>query len=563
MPQLPDAYRWLLGFVRPERRRLVVVLALSLMATGLSLLQPWLTKWLIDDGLLAQEFRTVVVCSMLLVATALLGALLGGFNRRFYVQLSGRVLFSLREDLHRHLQRLSPAFFARNRSGEVLTRLDGDVAEIQRFATDTLLAGFTSSLGLLGALLLMATLSWELSLLAFVLLPAQLLFLQRMRPRIERQTRTIRERTGALTAFLIDALGTMKLTQAVAAEGREARNFADLNRGYLRDLLRLETTSYVAGAVPGLLTQLATAIVFVTGGYWVVGGGMSVGTLIAFSVYMARATGPVQTLLGLYVAIRRARVSLDRVLELYAEAPAVTSPAKPRALPSNAAGELELRGVRFGYDDAAPLLDGVSAHFPAGAKIGLSGTSGVGKTTLIDLLARFYDPQAGTITLDGVDLRQLDLGDLRRRIAVVAQDTVLVPGSIADNIRYAVPEAGPAEIRDAASRAQLAVDIERMPNGYDTPVGNRGSALSGGQRQRLAIARALLQKPLVLILDEATSAVDRAAEIRIVQAVDRLFGDCTRIVISHRPEILHDVDRLYALEHDRLVALETLTERVA
>ncbi|HEY5790729.1 MAG TPA: ABC transporter ATP-binding protein, partial [Gammaproteobacteria bacterium] len=247
------ALHWLLGYVRPERTALAGVALLSLGATALGLAQPWLTKWLIDDGLLAREFNIVLACCAALLASALLGALLGGLNRRAYVALSGRVLFALRESLYRHLHTLPPTFFARARTGDLLSRLDGDVAEVQRFAVDGLLAGFNGSLALLGALALMLGLSWELTLVALALLPAQLLFLARVRPRVEQQTRAVREQSGALSALLVDGLGSVKLAQQVGAEEREAARLATHNRGYLAALLRLETTGFVAATVPGLL----------------------------------------------------------------------------------------------------------------------------------------------------------------------------------------------------------------------------------------------------------------------------------------------------------------------
>ena len=546
------------SFVRRDAVPLCGVLGLALVGTAFALAQPYLTKWLIDDGLLAADLQAIIAFSLLIFAAGVLAAVVGGINRWQYVRVSGRILFRLREAVYRHLQRLSPAYYAEARGGDLLARLDGDVAELQRFAVDTLLAAVTGVLALAGALALMLSLSWQLTLLAFVLLPAELLVLRALRPRIERQTRTVRERSSDVSAFLFDTLPAMKFIQSVGAEDREAARLSGLNRDYLADLLRLQMTNFAAVTVPNLMVSLTTVFVFIYGGYLLIDGRLTLGVLIAFSAYLARASGPVQTLLGIYVAARRARVSLVRVADLMETRPDVSPPARPVPLPPGAAGEIRFEDVVFRYRPGLPLvLDRASFVVPAGAKAGLIGVSGAGKTTLIDLLHRHYDPEAGRILLDGVDLRDLDLGVLRRRIAVVAQDTVLFAGSVTDNLRYAAPEATDVRLRDAAARAHVDAFVRHLPRGYDTAIGSRGTALSGGQRQRIAIARALLQEPLVLVLDEATSAVDRATEAHIIDAVDELFAGRTRLIITHRRDALDGADPMIEIVEGRSVSHPT------
>ena len=550
-PEDRAALRWLFSFVRPHGRRLALVMLVALISTALVLLQPLLTKFLIDDGILAGDFRTVVLVCSAMLAIALAGALLGGLNRYQHVGVSADILFALRLALFWHLQRLPPTFYARWRSGDLVARLDGDVAEIQRFAVDALLAAISATVGLIGALTLMIALSWQLSVIAFVLLPLEFLFLRRMRPRVEATTRALRERGSDLAAFLVERFAAMKFAQSVAAEAREAGGLDGLQGHFRRDLLRQQMTGYVAGAVPGFLTTASNALVFVIGGWLVIQGALTLGTLVAFTAYLGRATGPVQSLLGLYVAAQRALVSLRRVAELHRARPAVISPVQPKRLATRG-GATRFEHVRFGYG-AGEVLKGADLAVAPGEKVGLVGLSGAGKTTLIDLLQRHYDPEGGHILLDGVDLRELDLAELRRRVAVVAQDTVLLKGSLLDNLRYAAPDASETDVRGAARRAEVDEFASALPQGYASDVGTSGSALSGGQRQRIAIARALLQDPLVLVLDEATSAVDQTTEARIIDAVDQLFGDRTRLVISHRPATLRGVDRLIELADGRLI----------
>lgn len=551
---LHAGFVWLYGFVRPQRRAIAGLLGLSVLASALVLLQPWLTKLLIDDGLLAGDYAALVTIAVTMMGVGVAGTLLSGVNRYLHTRLSGRILFALRSDVYEHLQTLSPAFYARRRTGDLLSRIDGDVAEIQRFAVDSLFAAVSSVIGLAGALVLLVALSWQLSLLVLVLIPLEVLWLRWMRRKVEARTRALRERSADLSSFLVETLPAMKFVQASGQERREAERLSGLGDRYLSDLLRLQVTEFFTHAVPGTLTSLTRASAFLIGGWWVIQGQWQLGALIAFSTYLGMAVGPVNSLLGLYVAIQRMSVSLARVNELRQVDPDVTVPARPEALPPHVRGEIELDNVVFRYAGRdRPVLDGVSLTIPAGAKVALGGASGVGKSTLVDLLHRHYDPEAGMLRLDGLDLRQLAPAALRRAIAVVSQDIVLFRGTVADNIRYAAPDAADLAVRDAAIAAQLGDWLGGLPHGLDTVLGERGQQLSGGQRQRIAIARALLQQPAVLVLDEATSAVDAATEAQVIAAVDRLFAGRTRILISHRVTTLAGCERRLVLQDGRVI----------
>lgn len=549
--QLARALGWLYGFVRPHRLAIAGLLALSACASLLALAQPWLTKELIDRGLVGKDFRMLVAIACAMVLAGFAGTLLGGINRYLHTRLSGRVLFSLRSAVYAHLQRLSPSFFGQRRLGDLLSRLDGDVAEIQRFALDALFSAVSNVIGLAGTLVLLVTLSWKLSLLALLLIPFEILWLRTMRRKVERDARAVREGAADVSSFLVETLPAMKFIQAAGRQRAERARLDGLGEHYMQRLLKLQVTEFVTQSVPGTLTSLSRAGAFIVGGYWVIRGDWPLGSLIAFSSYLGMAIGPVKSLLGLYVALQRMTVSLGRVMELQRAPVAVQPPAAPRELPAR--GDLEFVDVWFAHDQREqPVLQGVDARVPAGSKVALSGLSGSGKSTLIDLLQRFYDPQRGSVRIGGVDLRDVDLDALRRHVAVVSQDIVLFRGSLADNIRYAAPLASRDDIAQAARVARLDELVATLPGGLDGAVGERGQQLSGGQKQRIAIARALLQAPSILVLDEATSAVDEATERQVIAQIDMLFGDRTRILISHRASTLAGVDLHFELLDGRL-----------
>ncbi|MFJ4392974.1 ABC transporter ATP-binding protein [Pseudomonas soli] len=556
-PQLMrQALAWLYGFVRPQRGAIGVLLGLSLGASLLALAQPWLVKTLIDEGLLAKDYQTLWHMAVIMIVAGLLGTLLAGINRYLHTRLSGRILFALRDDLYRHLQQLSPTFYGRRRTGDILSRLDGDVAEIQRFAVDSLFSAVSALIGLVGAVALMLMLSWQLSLLLALLIPLEVLWLRWMRRKVEREVRNLRERSADVSSFLVETLPAMKFIQAAGQQRREAERLDQLGQGYMGQLLRVQVTEFFTQAVPGTLTSWCRACAFLVGGWWVIQGTWQLGALIAFSTYMGMAVGPVQSLLGLYVAVQRMAVSLGRVMELKQEALAVREADDPRPMPQGT-GELRLDGVSFAHDGRQGMvLDQVQACLPGGAKIAISGASGVGKSTLIDLLQRFYDPDGGRILLDGVDLRELDLQALRRRIAVVSQDIVLFRGTLAQNLAYSTPQASREEIERVVRLTRLDSLVQSLPLGLDGLLGERGQQLSGGQKQRIAIARALLQQPAILVLDEATSAVDEATEREVITAIDQLFAGRTRILISHRASTLADADLHLELRDGQLRSKE-------
>jgi len=545
-------YRRILTYVIPYWRGLAFVLALSLVSTALGLAQPYITKLLIDGALLRRSFRALVIVAGLMVVATIAGFLLNILSSYRYVSVSANVLFDMRLAVYRHLQGLSPRFFARSRLGDIVSRLNNDIGEAQRVAADTILAALGNLIFLTGSVAIMLALSWKLFLISIALLPVSVLALKRYRAKLAIEARRLRERSSAIGSFLIETLMGMRLVVSSNAQEREVDRFRNENQGFIDALLSMQLVSYLASALPGTVLTLSTALVFLYGGKLVIDGAMSLGGLVAFMAYHMRLLSPIQNLMSLYTAVATARVSLSRVFEIL-DAPVEVADT-PNSQPiSYVRGDVEFDRVSLKHDRDTVVLDSVSFRVPAGSVCAIAGPSGVGKSTIADLLLRFYDPAAGVVKLDGRDLREIRLADLRRLIALVEQSPILFNTTIAENIRYGCPNAGRDDIVRAARAAAMEDFILSLPDGFDTQVGEAGQTLSAGERQRIAIARALLRDPAVIVLDEPTASLDPANEQNIALALSQVMRGRTTIVISHRMSLIQLADIVVVMDAGRVV----------
>ena len=531
-------------------------MALAAVTSALSAVQPYLSKLIIDDGLLGRNFDLLAELCAAIVALAACGFALGAVNRLLYVRVSGKILFAIREDVYAHILQLPPQFFRVRPVGDIVTRLDGDVAEIQRFSTDSVLAVVNGVLLLVFSAAIMAVMSPELTLVAACILPLHLFLRHRARRHVSESTREVRESRGVITHFLVETLGAAKAVQSAGAERWERERLGDLNQGLLRRVIRQQLVGYTLGALSSLLSHLTTAIVFIIGGWEVIHGSLTVGTLVAFTAYLARGTGSATSLMGLYTGYQRAGVSLKRVQELRDAEPMRARRGGVRVLAARS-GPIRFEDVRFRYPDSErDLLENLTLNIAAGSKVVLFGESGVGKSTLVDLLRGFAQPSSGRIVLDDVDLADYDLQSVRRRIPVLETDPALFRASIFDNIRYGYFDAPAERVRDMGRKAGVEAFALSLPQGYATELGSRGVGLSTGQRQRIAVARALLSSPFALVLDEATSNLDVASVHAMHDLIDQHLGARTRIVITHSPAAVPRADRVLELRDGRIVERE-------
>lgn len=558
---LIDFLRWVAPLLAGRRGVLTRVALLSCVASLLALAQPWLAMVLVDDGALAGNLRTLVIACALMLFMPLLGLALEAVTRFDYLAVSSHVLFALRERVFDHLQQRSPAFYAQVGYGDLVARFDGDLAEVQRFAVDGPLAVLNGVFNLLALGGLLALLSPLLALLVLAMVPVQLLVTLRHRTRMEDTTTDVRREATRLSAYFLDSLRALKLIQSSNAEGARLDGLRRRHADYYGALRTAQQAGFALSAWQRLAGLCGTALVFGIGGYLLATREISVGVLLAFVIYAARAAAPVQTLLGVIAGWQRARVAVARLAELL-DAPApggVSAGASvaavplvgPTTLPMPVRGTLTLDGVHFAHRDGRVVLGDATLHIDAGHKVVIVGASGEGKSTLADLLLGHLQPTAGTLALDGVPLPTIPVAVLRRHVAVVDQEPAFLPGTVADNLRIVAPDASDDALVAALRDAGLG-EHELAPG---TPVGAAVAALSRGQRLRLALARALLQRPAVLILDETTSAVDRDMEQQLLATIDRRFAGCTRLIITHHPQAATDADAIWRLQAGRFVAL--------
>ncbi len=542
----------LLTLATPYKWRALLAVLFLLLATAATLTLPLLAKFAIDEAIGEADLRKLGAIVGFFVGAAVL-AWIATVGHTYYTSWVGeRVLADLRSRLFRHLQSLSLGYFERRRTGATISRLTNDVDALDQLVTDGVASLVQNSIVLVGSAAILIVLDWRLALATLAVFPLMAISTAIFRRLSARAYRSVRERIGSVSATLQEDISGMRVVQAFAREQQSRDQFVEVNDRYRAANQRTVVISGLYFPFVDFVAAAASAVVLGYGGYLVFGNSLTIGTLFAFIGYLANFFDPVQQLSQLYNTFLAAVAALDKITDVLEEEPDVLDLPDAREL-ATIQGDVRFDNITFGYGEGPTVLHGLDLVVPAGTTVALVGHTGAGKSTIVKLLARFYDPRDGRVLIDDVDLRSIEQKSLRMQLGIVPQEGFLFGASVGENIAFGRPEATQDEIEDVARQVGVHEFIETLPDGYATRVGERGSLLSLGQRQLLAFSRALLADPRILILDEATSSVDIATEQRIDQALNRLLDGRTAFVIAHRLSTIRRADLIVVLENGRVV----------
>jgi ATP-binding cassette subfamily B protein/subfamily B ATP-binding cassette protein MsbA len=551
-------YRRVLSYYRPFLGQTIFGLSLAFIGIGLNLLKPWPFKIIVDEFLRAGSairpdwrFWVLLLC-LALIGIQLLWGIINWITNYLFVKIGLQALLKLRTDLYSYLQSLSLKYHDARRSSDSSFRVAYDSQSIQTIYNKGFTNIFGSIITLIGTFLIMLRLDWQLTLVSLGIVPLVVGAIYLFADRIRRESTSIQEQESAVLAQAQEGLSSIRMVHAFGREEFEVRQFQQQARQSLQANLRLTLTNVNSALVISTLMVVGTAVMYYIGTLHVLAGTLTLGSLLVFSAYLLMLYQPLESLTYTAWAMEGATAGAKRCFEVLDRQDDVVDSPDAIAI-SSAEGAITFQAVSFGYVSDRHVLQEIDLHIDPNQIVGLAGGTGAGKSTLLSLVPRFYDSTTGSITLDGRDIRQITKKSLRAQIAIVLQDTLLFSTTVRENIAYGRPDATEGEIIEAARRAQADEFIRQMPQGYDSPVGERGGHLSVGQRQRIGIARAFLKNAPILLLDEPTSALDPSTESAIMETIKELMSGRTTLIATHRLATIHNLDQIIVLEHGRIV----------
>jgi len=543
--------RRLLAYIKPYRRSAYLAIACLLAGSGLSVVQPYLTKVAIDQYIRSHNIEGLNQIAILYILTLIFVFGLS-YSQTWLINLMGqKIMRDLRMEIFRHLQKMDVAFFDKNPVGRLMTRVTTDVDALNELFTAGVISVFEDIFMLSGIILSLFLLNYKLALAIVAILPLLILVTLLFKIKVRDSFRRVRTAIARINAFLQENITGAAVVQIFGQEKKQYRRFTLINKEHLD--ANVQGIFYYAIFFPllELISALAIALIVWYGGLQVLAGALTLGTLVAFIQYSDRFFRPISDLSEKYTILQSAMASSERIFKLLDTEPGIVSPKAPEA-PSVRTGSIEFRNVHFSYNPGEPVLRDISFKVNKGETIAVVGATGAGKSTIISLLSRFYDVQQGEILIDGINIKDYDLQELRRSIGIVLQDVFLFSGSVAENIRLGNSAISDSMIRAAAETVHASRFIDALSQQYASKVGERGAALSVGQKQLLAFARALAYNPKILVLDEATSSIDTETELLIRDALEKLMANRTSIIIAHRLSTVQNADRIIVLHHGRI-----------
>ena len=542
----------LLKFAAPYWKRYVLAFIFLLAISGLTLLQPMVIRWVVDGVLATEAYDLLIYGALAIFGVAALKGVIQ-YLQRFNMAYAGqKVVFDIRNTLYEHLQQLSYSFYDQTQTGQIMSRVTSDVDAAQRFLSNGAIQIVSNVVSFFATLILMLSLNWRLTLISMVTVPVLAwrvgVYATKVRPMFAQ----IQQQLAVVNTRIQENIAGQRVVKAFARKQYEMDKFERDNMELLQRSIRAERLSAINWSLMRLLTEMSLAIILWYGGRQVISSELTLGTLMSFNMLLGQLLGPIRMLGWQVSMVQRTIASGERIFEILDTQADVRD--KPGAKPiGEIEGRVTFENVSFAYDGVNMVLNNINLDVSPGETVAILGGTGSGKTTLINLIPRFYDVTEGKILIDGVDIRDVTIESLRRQIGIVTQETFLFSASLRDNIAYGKPEATDEEIVEAAKAAHIHDFIMSLPNGYDTLIGERGVGLSGGQKQRVAIARALLMDAKILLLDESTSSVDVETEMQIQQAFSRLLKDRTAFIIAQRLSTVRDADRVIVLDNGRIV----------